>query len=423
MQRHAIGTTLLIQSIPVQRALKQDVCWHNLHQAALRKPFADESMQFCQQLSQALLRPTIAKAFPELAALGFWLRKSNLQSIAAKVTDQKPTTGMRLFENPRGTVFHIAPANVDTIFVYSWILSLLCGNRNLIRLSSKVTDQLSMLLETVDECLALDSSRGIRESIAVIRYDHSESITSELCKSIDVRIGWGGDDTVNAIREIPMPPTAIEACFPNKVSLALLDFKFWKEAVPSIKSKIAREFAMDAFQFGQSACSSPRALVWIGSNIQEVEKTQFWSLVLEAMDKETFDFKEIDYLNKLIASDLAATRFPVRIHSGGDNRVVRLTVSPADLRQGIESDLHCGNGLFFETELDSLDDLQHLLSRKSQTLTYAGFEANELSIFIESCVPNGIDRIVPFGQALDFSHIWDGMDLLDVFLRKTSVVA
>ena len=30
--------------------------------------------------------------------------------------------------------------NVDTIFVYSWILSMLAGNQNIIRLSSKTKD-------------------------------------------------------------------------------------------------------------------------------------------------------------------------------------------------------------------------------------------------------------------------------------------
>ena len=33
----------------------------------------------------------------------------------------------------RGVVFHIAPKNVDTIFVYSFVLSLLCANKNIIR--------------------------------------------------------------------------------------------------------------------------------------------------------------------------------------------------------------------------------------------------------------------------------------------------
>ena len=38
---------------------------------------------------------------------------------------------------PRGLVFHVPPANVDTIFVYSWALSALAGNSNVVRISSR----------------------------------------------------------------------------------------------------------------------------------------------------------------------------------------------------------------------------------------------------------------------------------------------
>ncbi len=33
----------------------------------------------------------------------------------------------------------------------------------------------------------------------------------------------------------------------------------------------------------------------------------------------------------------------------------------------------------------------------------------------------GVSRIVPFGQALTFSHDWDGFDLLNEFTRIISV--
>lgn len=33
----------------------------------------------------------------------------------------------------------------------------------------------------------------------------------------------------------------------------------------------------------------------------------------------------------------------------------------------------------------------------------------------------GIDRIVPFGQALNFATVWDGFDLTRVFLREITI--
>jgi len=33
----------------------------------------------------------------------------------------------------------------------------------------------------------------------------------------------------------------------------------------------------------------------------------------------------------------------------------------------------------------------------------------------------GIDRVVPFGQALSFASVWDGYDLLTEFTRLTTL--
>ena len=45
--------------------------------------------------------------------------------------------------------FHVTPANVDTLFVYSWVLSLLVGNANIVRLSSRSTPVRTRILETI----------------------------------------------------------------------------------------------------------------------------------------------------------------------------------------------------------------------------------------------------------------------------------
>ena len=53
---------------------------------------------------------------------------------------------------PRGNVFHLPPANVDTIFVYSWAISALAGNHNVVRISSRSAGAAEVILE--DQLLA-----------------------------------------------------------------------------------------------------------------------------------------------------------------------------------------------------------------------------------------------------------------------------
>jgi hypothetical protein len=52
-----------------------------------------------------------------------------------------------------------------------------------------------------------------------------------------------------------------------------------------------------------------------------------------------------------------------------------------------------------------------------------GFTAEALRAFVEAAGGRGIDRIVPFGQALRFASTWDGMDLTREFTRLVTVQA
>lgn len=104
--------------------------------------FSHESFfAFTESLSKSLMRAPEVRRFPDLVALGYWLRKSNMLALAKRYE--------HLVIRPIGNVFHAAPGNVDSLFVYSGILSLLCGNANIIRLSSKTGGSADVLCEHI----------------------------------------------------------------------------------------------------------------------------------------------------------------------------------------------------------------------------------------------------------------------------------
>jgi hypothetical protein len=82
---------------------------------------------------------------------------------------------------------------------------------------------------------------------------------------------------------------------------------------------------------------------------------------------------------------------------------------------------HPGAGLFFEARVQELAELAGFVSRKDQTLTAHGFSEGELTGFARSLHGRGIDRIVPFGEALSFGSLWDGYDLLAELTRTIYV--
>jgi hypothetical protein len=84
-------------------------------------------------------------------------------------------------------------------------------------------------------------------------------------------------------------------------------------------------------------------------------------------------------------------------------------------------ELHCGNGLFLEQRLEHLRDLAPQMSDKEQTLSVLGFDRADLLDFVGCLPPRAIDRIVPLGQALSFTPVWDGTDLMTALTRQISL--
>jgi len=65
--------------------------------------------------------------------------------------------------------------------------------------------------------------------------------------------------------------------------------------------------------------------------------------------------------------------------------------------------------------------LADILTSKDQTLCYFGFNRDDLTQLARILPTRSIDRMVPVGRALAFSHVWDGVDLLHAFSRRVDI--
>jgi hypothetical protein len=377
-------------------------------------PFSELTLRFVDALSLKLMHSPQARQFPELIALAYWMRKTNLERLRNEL-HQRIGNSLQV---PRGTVLHFSPSNVDTIFVYSWFLSLLTGNKNIVRLSSKVSAQSTLLVEAIGELLALPEHNAIAQRTLLIRYAQDDGMTEQLSALCDVRVIWGGDNTVKHIRSLDLPATSINVAFANKYSIAVLDVKRWKEAADEQKNKWAEAFYNDSYWFDQMACSSPRLVLWVGDRPScRMAADDFCSRVQGILSSRHQRFADRDYVNKLISQDSMAIEQDVSLPACTTNDLVRVWLDVPALHQ----EHHCGAGLFFESSLSSLEELRPLLNRTVQTLSYAGFSQDEFRAFIQAEPIAGIDRIVPMGQALNFDSVWDGYDLIRVFMREITV--
>ena len=98
------------------------------------EPFAESRLDTLGRLSSAFLADPVLRQDAASVAVAFWLRRAQLARLKADF-EQAGKANPTVVRVPVGRVFHIAPSNVDTLFVYSWALSYLCGNANVVRVS------------------------------------------------------------------------------------------------------------------------------------------------------------------------------------------------------------------------------------------------------------------------------------------------
>ncbi|MFN6559753.1 MAG: acyl-CoA reductase [Nostoc sp. ChiSLP01] len=377
------------------------------------KPYDPIVIEFIEALSQTILGDVGLRQYPELVAMAFWMRLSHLQQMQRHF-DNKQGEALWL---ARGTVFHITPANVDSIFIYSWFISLLAGNANIIRLSSTQTLQIEALFNILKTLLEKPNFSPIRQRTLLVRYGYDPQATAFFSQLCDVRVIWGGDRTIETIRTIPLKSTATEIVFADKFSLAAIRAK----AFLSDKNKeiIIERFYNDAYWFAQMACSSPKLVIWEGER-SDIKKAQdiFWLLLGEKLIQKTSDMPVFDLMNKLVASCSLAIRRPVKICPSANNLINRVEL---DSLQQLETELHCGSGLFWEYSVTQLGEIFPHLSRKYQTLAIFGFKRDEIFTLLKTSQFAGIDRVVQLGQALTFSTSWDGYDLQREFVREIAI--
>lgn len=374
------------------------------------KPFSDDVLGFIQALSMRLVR---MRNMPEVVALGYWLRKAHISEMKT-IWEEENT---HKIVKSRGTVFHIAPSNVDTIFVYSWMLSLLSGNRNVIRVSSKEHD--NELLDVILDVLAEQAFQKIAEQTIICTYGHEEKVTDILSTACHTRVIWGGDETIRKIRQIPLAPMANELAFPDRFSQAVMHAGSFNMLNGVGRIQLLEQFYNDVFWFDQLACSSPRLVTWVGELVEVSNAQQlFWQTFEQVIQSKKYELLAATQVLKLTTSLWLAAEEDVKEvkHSSYFSRV-----AINDLADGVR-ERHCGGGLFFERTVFDLKDVSNVIIDKDQTISYFGFKRDELVTFIETISTRGIDRVVPIGQALNFDGVWDGQSFLKSFTREVVII-
>ncbi len=357
---------------------------------------ADERvLAFCTALSQRLL--ALGKAWPDLVALGFWLRPAALNAHLQAYRSRSPI----------GLTLHLVPSNVPTLGIFSWLMALLAGNSAILRLSRRQDPVQQQLLAVCADVLAESEWQPICDRVRFIRYGHDEAITAALSAHCDLRVIWGGDATVSAIRAIALPPRARELVFPDRRSLAVLDATGWRELSAVSRQRQQAALAQDVSQFNQQACASPTTLIWLG-DWQAHERTE-----LLAALAAPFAFEQANGMARLVNSQLALAT---------DEAQTQTSAGSLSLLQAaaLQPQVSVGGGVLLERHYPDMDAWL-ADGEQVQTCVCIGIAPETVASHLRQYPGTRIDRLVAPGQALAFDWFWDGQDLLASMSRQTCI--
>lgn len=367
-------------------------------------PFDKRAVRFCGVLSGALIKAKNCRLYPDLVTLAFFLRENNVRKISQRYRDLTSHLG-------KGLVFHITPGNVALSFAYSLVTGLLTGNTNIVRLPSRRFEQSDIFCEILRS--VLEREPELAQRICLIKYPHDKAITDALSAKCHTRIIWGGDNTVNTIRQSPIPPRAAEITFANRFSLCVIDTDHYLSSYHP--KKTAHDFYIDTYLTDQNACSSPRIVCWLGESVGEAKKV-FWDALYDEICG--YDIAPVTTVNKLMTFCKFAAENPCQLIMGPDCRIMRVKI--AKLNRTIIENI--GNsGYFYECDLADINEILPVCTWELQTLSYIGVDKEVLREMVLASAPGGVDRIVPVGHTMDFGFVWDGRDIIREMTRKISV--
>lgn len=371
------------------------------------KLFSDESCSFIAELSSTLLKSKKCCQFPDVITLAYWCRRGNIQKIKNNSEDISRRIG-------RGLCFQFSSPNVATNFAYSWLISLLAGNANIVKLPEKMFPQVEHVLEAIR--ISIKHFPAIDRKTAFVQYASCEKLNALFSAISDARMIWGGNKIIAQMKKLVSKPRCVDVAFADRYSVCIINGQAVCNASNFNIKRLAEDFYNDTYLVDQNANSSPQLILWV--NDCESARERFWNTVYQVASAK-YELKTSFAVDKYVQMCEDAIVMD-NISSVKRTKSLLYRVELESLKQGMEK-LRGIGGYFYEYSLGDMRELCGIVSEKFQTITQFGMDSEALrNLVIDNNLP-GIDRIAPIGKAMDLSIIWDGYNLINMLSRIVNV--
>ena len=366
-------------------------------------PFGNQEIDFLDSLSKILMSNNNARNFPDIISFAFWCRKKNIKSLRNKLNTAETRIGL-------GCIFHITPSNVPLNFAYSFAFGLLTGNSNIVKLPSENFPQTKIVCNAISKIIKRSEFKIIGKKNNFFKYNSNETdITKNLSSKIDGRVVWGGDKTVEMVKNFKTKPRTKDIFFSDRYSFCIIKSDEIISAKSNRLQSFVNKFYNDTYFMDQNACSSPHLIIWYGSKKHNrLAKNKFWPELLKIVKKKySLEYSNVVDKYASLCEDAIEHDLGNDFHNY-ENLIYRVEIKK--LNKNLDQ-LNNKFGYFYEFECNNLKKIKNYVTQKFQTLAYLGMDKKKLLDFVVKNGLEGIDRIVPIGSSHNIGFIWDGYNI------------
>lgn len=393
----------------------------------------EDILDFFDEISKKIIERDgiFQKKFSEdgINFLTYWFRKNFLKKALSESirTDLGALDGyIKLDEKnlitatPKGIITHWLSGNVPILGLLSLIQGLATKNINILKISKETGMLIPNFLHEISKINVKKSNnrlikgRDICKGIAVVYFDRDNVKAQEYFSKIsNIRVAWGGMDAVESVMNTKKQYGTEDVIFGPKKSFAVID-KTQIESEENI-DLLCQKLAYDIFQIDQRGCNSPHN-VFIEKNSKLGSK--FFAERLSTAMKSLASKSPQQYYSSLETLNILKKRTEYDMfYEAYYPNSLEWTVLYAD-NSSIED--ACFNRTIFVKTFQNIDDILNECSHLTQSIGVA-MEEKKLIRFARKAALRGVDRFPKIGTMTLYEVPWDGMYVMDRFVKWTKI--
>lgn len=316
---------------------------------------------------------------------------------------------------PKGIVSHWVAGNVPLLSMLILVQSIITKNKNIVKLSAQTENTLIHLLEPLNKIKIkylgkTYSGKRILQSCVICSFSRNDINENKLISKVaDVKISWGGGNSMEAIKKLPSKTNCHNILFGPKTSFSIVsqDYLDFNNNYKRFFLKMARDIS----SFEQKACSSPHTIFYKGTQIDD-----FCSKLADALDVTLNIIPKIhvenEYSNVLDAIEMG--EFTGKIWKNKNNDWVIIK------NDNFMLELPVFSRVIFVKQSNDLKSIYPLIHDEVQTISLGLL--GEEKINIANDLSNlGVIRFPDPGLMTNFDNPWDGKLVISELVKFSTL--